>query len=195
MGHASRLQVPAHRAQGALADLLLVPFADCTVSPCNFYGFPTEPMEKVRAIRRRPLPQLGFAAITGRSRFTNQPSVSAGSSTGPTTPTSEHSPKQAADWGHWPFFLRFDWEMNGFWFPWNEGVNGNKPGEFVAAWRHVHDIFTEVGRHQRDLGLVPERRLHQRLNRSGSSTRATPTSTGPASTASTGATRVTRPAG
>ncbi len=35
--------------------------------------------------------------------------------------------------------------MNGFWFPWSEGVNGNTPGSFVAAWRHVHDIFTEVG--------------------------------------------------
>ena len=35
--------------------------------------------------------------------------------------------------------------MNGFWFPWTEGVNGNKPGEYVTAWRHVHDIFTAVG--------------------------------------------------
>ena len=35
--------------------------------------------------------------------------------------------------------------MNGFWFPWSEGINGNKPGEFVAAWRHVHDIFTAGG--------------------------------------------------
>jgi beta-mannanase len=50
----------------------------------------------------------------------------------------------AHDWGH-PFFLRFNWEMNGGWFPWAEGVNGNQSGEFVAAWRHVHDIFTSVG--------------------------------------------------
>ena len=35
--------------------------------------------------------------------------------------------------------------MNGRWFPWSEGVNGNKSGEFVTAWRHVHDIFTAVG--------------------------------------------------
>ena len=48
------------------------------------------------------------------------------------------------EWGR-PFFLRFDAEMNGFWFPWSEGVNGNRPGQFVAAWRHVHDIFTQVG--------------------------------------------------
>jgi beta-mannanase len=50
----------------------------------------------------------------------------------------------AKNWGH-PFFLRFNWEMNGRWFPWSEGVNGNKSGEFVTAWRHVHDIFTSVG--------------------------------------------------
>jgi beta-mannanase len=50
----------------------------------------------------------------------------------------------AAAWGK-PFFLRFDHEMNGWWYPWSEQVNGNKPGEFVAAWRHVHDIFVQQG--------------------------------------------------
>jgi beta-mannanase len=52
--------------------------------------------------------------------------------------------EDARDWGH-PFFLRFNWEMNGNWFPWSEGVNGNQSGEFVTAWRHVHDIFAAVG--------------------------------------------------
>jgi mannan endo-1,4-beta-mannosidase len=51
---------------------------------------------------------------------------------------------QARDWGH-PFFLRFDWEMNGNWYPWSEILNNNQTGEFVTAWRHVHDIFTDVG--------------------------------------------------
>jgi hypothetical protein len=50
----------------------------------------------------------------------------------------------ARQWGH-PFFLRFDWEMNGDWFPWSQERNGNGPGEYVAAWRHIHDIFTQVG--------------------------------------------------
>jgi hypothetical protein len=50
----------------------------------------------------------------------------------------------AKAWGK-PFFLRFDHEMNGTWYPWSESRNGNSPGEFVAAWRHVHDIFTAVG--------------------------------------------------
>jgi beta-mannanase len=47
-------------------------------------------------------------------------------------------------WGH-PYFLRFAPEMNGYWFPWSEQVNGNKAGQYVLAWRHVHDIFTAQG--------------------------------------------------
>lgn len=51
----------------------------------------------------------------------------------------------AAAWGH-PLFLRFDWEMNGWWqFPWAEQLNGNQPGEYVRAWQHVHDIFQQQG--------------------------------------------------
>jgi beta-mannanase len=52
--------------------------------------------------------------------------------------------QDAKRYGH-PFFLRFNWEMNGDWFPWAEGVNGNRPGEYVRAWQHVHDLFAEVG--------------------------------------------------
>jgi beta-mannanase len=43
-----------------------------------------------------------------------------------------------------PFYLRFAPEMNGHWAPWEAGVNGNTPQDYVDAWRHVHDIF--VGR-------------------------------------------------
>ncbi len=57
----------------------------------------------------------------------------------------------AKAWGH-PFFLRFAWEMNGRWFPWGVGGRGvtkngydNKPSDWVAMWRHVHNIFTSVG--------------------------------------------------
>jgi beta-mannanase len=47
-------------------------------------------------------------------------------------------------WGY-PYFLRFAHEMNGYWNPWSEQVNGNKPGQFILAWRHVRDIFTRLG--------------------------------------------------
>jgi cellulose synthase (UDP-forming) len=41
-----------------------------------------------------------------------------------------------------PVLLRLAQEMNGNWYPWSEATNGNRPGQFVRAWRHVHDIFT-----------------------------------------------------
>jgi len=47
-------------------------------------------------------------------------------------------------WGH-PYFLRFAAEMNGDWFPWCEAANGNAPGDYVAAWRHVRDVFAREG--------------------------------------------------
>ena len=38
----------------------------------------------------------------------------------------------AKNWGH-PFFLRFDWEMNGNWqFPWSVQLNGNAPAGFAS---------------------------------------------------------------
>jgi hypothetical protein len=52
--------------------------------------------------------------------------------------------RAARDWGH-PFFLRLNHEMNGNWYPWSDQVNGNQPGDYVKAWRHVHDIFTREG--------------------------------------------------
>jgi len=45
----------------------------------------------------------------------------------------------------WPVVLSFAHEMNGTWYPWSESRSGNRPGEYVQAWRHVHDIFTTVG--------------------------------------------------
>lgn len=57
----------------------------------------------------------------------------------------------AAAWGH-PFFLRFNQEMNGWW--WNGGseldafgkpANGNQLGDFIKAWQHCVDIFRANG--------------------------------------------------
>ena len=44
-----------------------------------------------------------------------------------------------------PIMLRPMHEMNGNWYPWNGFVNGNSPKLYIAAWRHVHDIFVEEG--------------------------------------------------
>lgn len=48
----------------------------------------------------------------------------------------------AAAWNS-PFYLRFAHEMNGNWYPWAAGVNGNTPGDYVAAWRHIVGIFRQ----------------------------------------------------
>jgi Glycosyl hydrolase family 26 len=52
--------------------------------------------------------------------------------------------KSLAAWKH-PVLLRFAQEMDGNWFPWDDYANGNHPGQFVQAWRHVHDIFQQAG--------------------------------------------------
>jgi len=53
--------------------------------------------------------------------------------------------RDAKNWGH-PFFLRFNWEMNGNWqFPWSAQLNGNTPRDYINAWRHVRGIFNRVG--------------------------------------------------
>jgi mannan endo-1,4-beta-mannosidase len=44
-----------------------------------------------------------------------------------------------------PVMLRPMHEMNGDWYPWGGTVNGNTPSQYVEAWRHVHDVFVQVG--------------------------------------------------
>jgi Glycosyl hydrolase family 26 len=43
-----------------------------------------------------------------------------------------------------PIYLRFAHEMNAWWYPWCEAVNGNKPGQYVAAWKHVHSVISSA---------------------------------------------------
>ncbi|UKO93379.1 endoglucanase [Gordonia amicalis] len=33
-------------------------------------------------------------------------------------------------------------EMNGDWYPWSIGTNGNTPGDFKAVWARIHAIVT-----------------------------------------------------
>jgi hypothetical protein len=117
------------------------PFADCS-SKCAFYSFPAAEMEKIR--QHGAIPVFGWASQSTPSSI-DEPDFQLSDVIGGAYDSYIRSWATAArEWGH-PFFLRFNWEMNGNWFPWSEGVNGNQPGEYVEAWRHVHDIFTEVG--------------------------------------------------
>lgn len=43
-----------------------------------------------------------------------------------------------------PFFLRWDWEMNGTWFPWGSEAAAN-PALYASAWRHFHDVAEAMG--------------------------------------------------
>ncbi len=52
--------------------------------------------------------------------------------------------RSAAAWGH-PILLRFAHEMNGTWYPWGRGREGNTPRIYKAAWRHVVGIFRSAG--------------------------------------------------
>ena len=41
-----------------------------------------------------------------------------------------------------PVAITFAHEMNGHWYPW--GTTGAKAKDFVAAWRHLHDLFVKA---------------------------------------------------
>jgi len=46
------------------------------------------------------------------------------------------------------FFLRWGHEMNGNWYPWdgaNNGANAMATATFIAAYRHIHDLFVAAG--------------------------------------------------
>jgi hypothetical protein len=118
------------------------PFADCSSSPCSFYKFPKAQMEAIRA--HGSMPFFSWASQSTPASL-NEPDFQLSDVIeGHHDAYIREFAEAARDWGH-PFFLRFNWEMNGNWFGWSEGVNGNQPGQYVAAWRHVHDIFAQVG--------------------------------------------------
>ena len=119
-----------------------VPFAKCRAT-CEYYDFPTKEMEAIRAYGA--IPVLSWSSSGSPEDPNNDPlfrfsSLIAGHQDAYIREFAE----AVRDWGH-PFFLRFDWEMNGDWFSWSEGVNGNQPGEFIPMWRHVRDVFASVG--------------------------------------------------
>jgi hypothetical protein len=119
------------------------PFANCPAGGgCSFYKFPTGPMESIRDYGAIPVFSWSSQSIPSSKE---EPDFQLGDViAGNFDSYIREFATAAKNWGR-PFFMRFDWEMNGNWFPWSEGVNGNQPGEFVAAWRHVHDIFAAVG--------------------------------------------------
>jgi len=46
------------------------------------------------------------------------------------------------------FFLRWGHEMNGNWYPWSgfqNGANAAANTKYIAAYRHIHDVFAAAG--------------------------------------------------
>jgi hypothetical protein len=120
------------------------PFANCRTSggACSYYNFPVNEMNSIRS--HGSIPFFSWASQSIPSSVSEPNFQLSDVIAGTYDSYIEKWATAAKNWGH-PFYLRFNWEMNGRWFPWSEGVNGNKSGEFVSAWRHVHDIFTRVG--------------------------------------------------
>ncbi len=120
-----------------------LPFENCGhPTGCGYYRFPARELSAVRAYGAVPMLNWSSLSIPLSVR---EPALAlrnvAGGAFDSYLRTFAHA---AARWGH-PFLLRFNWEMNGTWFPWEAGANGNDAAEFVAAWRHVHDIFVAQG--------------------------------------------------
>jgi mannan endo-1,4-beta-mannosidase len=119
------------------------PFVECESGVCHDFQFPTPQMEAIRQHGSVPVFSWG-SEIVPRESATQPGAQLADIIEGRYDSYIHEFATAAASWGH-PFFLRFDWEMNGNWLPWSEAANGNSPGQFVAAWRHVHDIFAAAG--------------------------------------------------
>jgi hypothetical protein len=112
--------------------------------PQGYYPFMPSLFEAVR--QRGYISLFTWASWDGNAGgSTNQPNFALGTIINGNHDSYITSWASAAkNWGH-PLFLRLDWEMNGSWYPWSEKVNGNSSGQYVQAWRHVHDLFTQVG--------------------------------------------------
>jgi beta-mannanase len=106
-------------------------------------SFPTAVMNQIR--QRGSIPLIGWGSWDA-SKGPEQPEFQLRDITeGHYDSYIREWAQQAKAWEH-PFFLKFNWEMDGRWqFPWSVQLNGNTTGDFVPAWRHVHDIFEQEG--------------------------------------------------
>jgi hypothetical protein len=44
-----------------------------------------------------------------------------------------------------PVLLRWGWEMNGNWFPWDGTHNDENTAGYIKAWKRIHGIFADAG--------------------------------------------------
>ncbi|HET9198142.1 MAG TPA: glycosyl hydrolase [Solirubrobacterales bacterium] len=115
----------------------------CGRAGCEPYDFPLPAMDNIRA--HGSIPVYSWGAESSPRSSESQPEFQLANIIGGAYDAYiAQFAAEARAWGH-PFFLRPNWEMNGSWFPWSELSNGNSPGQYVAAWRRIHDIFVAAG--------------------------------------------------
>lgn len=107
-----------------------------------FAEFPTYRIEGI--LKRGSTPEISWGpTVDGKGLY--QPEMSLASIYGGRHDAYIRRFAQAARSVGGPLLLRFAPEMNGWWMSYSEQNSGNKPGDFVKAWRHVHEIFEQVG--------------------------------------------------
>jgi len=102
---------------------------------------------QLQAIARRgSLPEITWEPWDyTKAAYNRQPSYTLASIIGGSHDAYIRSWARALAAAGGPVRLRFAQEMNGNWYPWAEVTNGNRRGQFVHAWRHVHDLFRAAG--------------------------------------------------
>jgi Glycosyl hydrolase family 26 len=97
------------------------------------------------AYAQHALPVISWEPWAGSAKGTKQPAYSLGTIVDGKHDAYIRSFAEAVKANRWPVALRLGHEMNGHWYPWAEPNGVNKPGQYVAAWKHVVDIFRKVG--------------------------------------------------
>jgi hypothetical protein len=120
-----------------------LPWRSCRSGRCRDVRFPRVQMQRVRD--HGAIPVFGWASYAQPLRRDQSAFRLDRIARGEHDRFIRAWARAAADWGH-PFFLRFNWEMNvrGIW-PYASGGTGNTPGDFVRAWKRVHDLFVLEG--------------------------------------------------
>jgi hypothetical protein len=106
-----------------------------------YYTFPTPQLQAIRD--HGSIPVLAWSTMKSGD-YSNPDTTLRAINAGRHDDGIRAFAQAAAAWGK-PFFLRFNWEMNGDWFPWGASRGDNSSAQFVKAWRRVHDIFAAAG--------------------------------------------------
>jgi len=110
----------------------------------NFYGWTDDYMTWVRStLQTGAIPLVTWEAWTNGSTGISLDDIING-----VHDTMIRARAQAAKDAGQKFFLRWGHEMNGNWYPWDgshNGANAAAATKFIAAYKHIHDVFTSTG--------------------------------------------------